>query len=302
MLGYIVSNKPELKVREAELYKAYYCGVCKSIGKNHGQLPRMILSYDAAFLALLLDSIDVESENLSREVCIANPFKKKAIAMSKSIDYAADVMLILGWFKILDDIRDDDKINSKILRGVYKSKFRKLNEAHPKLVDSIELNIDRLNYLEESRSSNLDEVADCFANIMKDIFSLGYMFVYDGKENLHFSKQMRISDVVGEIGYHLGRWVYIIDAIDDIDENLSKKTYNPILERFQYDGTEDVSNFKDGIKKYMEQVLIMSLDRVGQAIDLLPVKKNKGILENIIFVGLLKKTEEVLSINTKEEE
>ena len=86
MLGYVVAYRPEMKVREAELYKAYYCGVCKSIGRRYGQIPRMVLSYDAAFLAVVLDCLDDEGENLSREGCIINPVKKKAIAYSDAID------------------------------------------------------------------------------------------------------------------------------------------------------------------------------------------------------------------------
>ena len=99
VLGYVVAYRPEMKVREAELYKAYYCGVCKSIGRRYGQIPRMVLSYDAAFLAVVLDCLDDEGENLSREGCIINPVKKKAIAYSDAIDFEADVMLILAWYK-----------------------------------------------------------------------------------------------------------------------------------------------------------------------------------------------------------
>ena len=95
MLGYVTADKPELKMREFEVYSGYYCGVCKSIARRYGQIPRIVLSYDAAFLALLLGGLSGEADEPTREHCIAHPAKKKTIVSNNAIDYAADVLKTL---------------------------------------------------------------------------------------------------------------------------------------------------------------------------------------------------------------
>ncbi|MCF0120394.1 MAG: hypothetical protein HUJ65_02040, partial [Oscillospiraceae bacterium] len=104
MLGYVKIDKGELKVREYEQYTGYYCGVCKSIGRRYGQLPRMVLSYDAAFLAIVLSALEESPDELSQEHCIAHWIQKKPVIRNAAVDYAADVMLILAWYKLEDDI------------------------------------------------------------------------------------------------------------------------------------------------------------------------------------------------------
>lgn len=127
MLGYVKIDKGELKVREYEVYTGYYCGICKSIGKRYGQLPRMSLSYDAAFLAIILASLNDEPDMPVQEHCIAHPvIKKKTIIRNRAIDYAGDVMLILAWYKLIDDAKDEDKLYAKatmvLLKRIYKTR------------------------------------------------------------------------------------------------------------------------------------------------------------------------------------
>lgn len=283
MLGYIVSKKSELKVREAEIYRAYYCGVCKAIGKKYGQFPRLVLSYDSAFLAILMDSLSDENENLKRQVCISNPLRKKNIAFSKGIDFSADMMLCLSWFKILDDIEDDNSKLAKSLRYLYRGSFKRIESKYESLVKEISVHIDRLKVLEKNGCENLDEVADCFAQIMKSIFQGGYVNLYQNKKNhINF-------EALGQLGYHMGRWVYLVDALDDLQDNIEKGGFNPIVKRFEYKN-EGFDVFKEAIKPQMEKTLILSLSMASKALDLLDIKKNKEILENIIFVGMLEKT------------
>ena len=106
MLGYVKIDKGELKVREYDIYTGYYCGICKSIGRRYGQLPRMVLSYDAAFLGILLSALSDDRDEISWEHCIAHHIQKKPVISNKVIDYAADVMLILAWYKLADDVKD----------------------------------------------------------------------------------------------------------------------------------------------------------------------------------------------------
>lgn len=323
MLGYVVAYKPEMKVREAELYKAYYCGVCKSIGRRYGQIPRMVLSYDAAFLAVVLDSLYDDGEQLTREGCIANPFRKKAIASSAAIDLAADVMLILAWYKLADDIRDEGDRKAQAISGLMKSRFERLRSERPVLCGKIEDNLSGLTKLEDEKCASIDMAAEAFAKIMETIFVEGLKvvgaersvetvyddFEFDIEHPGANSRSVPVDGIdmeasekiLSRIGYHLGKWIYLMDAYDDIEENIRSGAYNPLLYRFGYDG-EDAQVFRDRIKESTERNLVLYLSEIAKAFDLLDIRKNRGIIENIVYVGLLKKTEEVLRKGEKTNE
>ncbi len=285
MLGYVTADKPELKMREFEVYNGYYCGVCKSIGRRYGQLPRMVLSYDAAFLALLLASLERQEDRPSREHCMVHPIKKKTIVQNHAIDYAADVMLILAWYKLLDDARDEGKLYARAVVTTRKGIYRKLKGLRPELCSKVGKNLEQLTKLEEAKCENLDQAAEVFANIMEAIFE-------EGPLPQGFKEQA----VLRRIGYHLGKWIYLMDAIDDIDENIESGAYNPLLYRFGYEPGE--TGFKDRIMETCRFNLFHYLGEIGKAADLLSIKKNRGIIENIIYKGLLRKTE---NLTRKEE-
>lgn len=285
MLGYVTADKPELKMKEYEIYTGYYCGVCKSIGKRYGQLPRMVLSYDAAFLALLMAGLSGEVDEPSREHCLAHPLKKKTIVRNEAIDYAADVMLILAWHKLLDDANDEGKLYAKTAAATLKGIYRKLEAARPELCRKVTENLAALTLLEKEKCPSLDQAAEEFAKIMEAI--LEEAPVPDGFRELAAMKS---------VGYHLGKWIYLMDAIDDIDENIESGAYNPLLYRFDYQPGE--KDFRGRIMETCRFNLFHYLGEIANAVDLLPLKKNKGVIENIIYKGLLKKTEEI----TKEKE
>lgn len=285
MLGYVTADKPELKMKEYELYSGYYCGVCKSIGHRYGQLPRMVLSYDAAFLALLISGLSAEADEPSREHCLVHPVKKKTIVRNEAIDYAADVMLILAWHKLVDDANDEGKFYAKTAITTLKGIYRKLEDARPELCRKVKMHLGALTELEKAKCANLDQAAEEFAEIMEAI--LDEAPVPDG---------FREGAAMKSIGYHLGKWIYLIDAIDDIEENIESGAYNPLLYRFDYQPGEE--NFRRRIMDTCRFNLFHYLGELANAVDLLPLKKNKGVIENIVYKGLLKKTEEI----TKEEE
>lgn len=317
MLGYVVSYKPEMKVKEAELYKAYYCGVCKSIGRRYGQMPRFVLSYDAAFLAVVLDALYDDGEELTREGCIANPFKKKAIVSTDAVDFAADVMLILAWFKLADDAKDEGKKSAEVLTKLMKSKYDRLKVERRELCNKIEENLKQLSKLEDTKCKNLDEAAEAFAKIMENIFTQGLVSVSEERsveeiyeefefdienpgENkdsvpIHKIDMKAAEKIFSRIGYHLGKWIYLMDAYDDIEDNIQSGAYNPLIYRFAYRKEENPQEFRKRIRPDVERNLMLYLSEIAKSFDLLEIKKNKGIIENIVYVGLLKKTEEVLS-------
>lgn len=285
MLGYVTADKPELKMREFEVYSGYYCGVCKSIARRYGQLPRMVLSYDAAFLALLLASLQKQEDQPSREHCVIHPVKKKTIVQNEAIDYAADVMLILAWHKLLDDAHDEGRLYAKAAVTTLKGIYRKLQRARPQLCGRVEENLKALSLLEEEKCASLDQAAEAFAKIMEAIFEEGPL-----------PEGFREQNVLRRIGYHLGKWIYLMDAVDDVEENIESGAYNPLLYRFSYEPGEE--GFLDRIMETCRFNLIHYLGEIAKAADLLTIRKNRGIIENIIYKGLLRKTE---NLTRKEE-
>lgn len=301
MLGYVMIDKPELKVREYEVYTGYYCGVCKSIGKRYGQLPRMALSYDAAFLAIMLASLDEMPDAPVQEHCIGHHIKKKTIIRNAAIDYAADVMLILAWYKLLDDARDEGKFYAKATMTALRGIFKKLCKAHPALCKGVEAHLASLSALEQEKCESLDMAAEAFAKIMEVIFTEGIKAIYrsdPATAGNHSAPHIlpEASETFASIGYHLGKWIYLIDAVDDIEENLESGAYNPLFYRFSYDGAaETADQFRARIDSDLRFNLFHYLAVISNCANSLDIKKNQGIIENVIYFGLNRKTEEILT-------
>jgi len=296
MLGYVQIFKPELKVREYEVYMGYYCGVCKYIGAEYGHLPRMVLSYDAAFLALLLACVDETPDAPVQEHCIAHHIKDKTIIRNRAVEYAGDVMLILAWYKMLDDAQDEGKLYAKASARLLKKLHRKLQKKYPALCDGIEINLAKLNGLEKAKCASLDEAAESFSKIMDVIFREGARALYPDLQELH--------ETFGRIGYHMGKWIYLMDAADDIEENIESGAYNPLLYRFEYRGGEGVETpqqFRERIRGDLEFNLYQYLAVLSQQTGSLDIRKNQGIIDNVIYLGMNRKTEEILNKTDKGE-
>ena len=329
MLGYVKIDKGELKVREYEVYTGYYCGVCKSIGRRYGQLPRMVLSYDAAFLAILLASLSDESDTPVQEHCIAHPvIKKKTVIRNRAIDYAGDVMLILAWYKLADDAADEGKVYAKPVMLMMKRIFRRLNRLYPELCSSIENHLSALSALEREKCASIDMAAEAFSKIMEDIFTEGLQAVYGSEPPQQTSPGADRSDygisgasgmqdepcgfaspgndtreLLARAGYHLGKWVYMIDAVDDIEENIESGAYNPLLFRFKFDAANETADeFRARIEPDLRFNLYHYLAMLSRCTDSLDIRKNAGIIENVIYFGLNRKTEEIIMRTDKDKQ
>ena len=302
MLGYVQIYKPDLKVREYEVYCGYYCGICKYIGKNYGQLPRMSLSYDAAFLAVLLDSVIDKPDEPVQEHCVVHHIKKRTVIRNESIEYAGDLMLILAWYKLLDDANDEGKTSAKAAALLLRSIYKKLEAKPPSLCKGISENLSKLSALENGKCASLDEAAEAFAKIMEVMFREG---ARENREGVRENREGAQADdaLFGQIGYHMGKWIYLIDAMDDIEENVESGAYNPLIYRFDFRGCvsgdealsgETIAEFKARIHDRVEFNLFHYLAVMNEKIQQLDIKKNKGIIENVIYFGMNRKTEEIL--------
>lgn len=296
MLGYVMADKPELKIKEYEFYRAYYCGVCKSIAARYGQLPRLALSYDFAFLALLLSSLDDLDENIEYEHCLIHHIKKIPVVRTNwAVDYAADMMVLLVYHNFLDDKHDEHKIRGTFGATMLKASAKRLSSKYPDVAMVIEEQLSKLYELEQKKTPSIDETGDTFATIMSKVFASSDVKAHVGEENAR---------VLEFVGRNLGRWIYLADALDDVEKDIESGSYNPLLYRYEYDEQkENSSSFKARILGNVEMVLFSCLDQTAKSYNLLDVKKRDSILQNIIYSGLAKKSDALMGkeiINTEE--
>jgi len=271
VFGYINVFKDELKIKDYNIYRAYYCGLCKMLGKRHNQLVRLSLNYDFTFLAVLLDAINPAEHQFTMSGCVKKLGKKKIISSANGLDFAADMNVILAYYKLKDDIADNGSVKARV--GVLPFAFRakKLKKTYPALCKTISDSLKRLSFLEELNCDTVDKAAHEFACVMQAIF----------KEK---------EEALTEFGYHLGRFIYIIDAYDDMDKDYRNKAYNPAVLQFNYRG-----EYTPEIRESVRLSLYNSLAKIGEIYSSVKILKNKEILDNIIYLGIRAKSDLVIN-------
>jgi len=277
MFGYVQPLKPELKIKEYACYKSYYCGVCKALGKKHNPLCRLTVTYDAAFLALLNSSLIENSGKIYRERCLINPFRlQPVIKENEAIDYAAMVNVLMAYYKLVDSWKDERHFLSLLGATFIKPFALKISRLYPESYKSIEEYLNNLSYLEAERTTSLDEAAEPFAKL------LSILLPFPGLE-----KTSR--KVLTWMGYNLGKWIYIMDTFTDIDDDLKSGSYNVLIAK--YGSNYSAKEIKEKSREEVKFVLEICLSEIGKAYELLDIKRNSGLLENIIFLGLYNKTQ-----------
>ena len=281
MLGYVTIAKGELKVKEYDVYQGYYCGICKAIGRRCGQIPRLTLSYDSVFLAMVLSGLDDTADEIQAQHCIVHPIKKKPVVLNqKAVDYAADVMVILAYFKCLDDWKDEKSPAGLAGKTALHHAYKKLERQYPQVCRKVEEGLASLSALEAAHSASLDQTANAFADVMEPLFT-GYL----GEDPSKAVEQR----ILAQLGRALGRWIYVIDALDDYAKDQEKGSYNPLIYR-----KNNLEGIGDLLYHYLADMM--------NAYDLLDIKKNNAIIENIIFMGLRQRTDAILKERELENE
>lgn len=284
MFGYIEPLKPELKIREYELFRAYYCGVCKSIGKRCGQLSRLALNYDSTFLAIFLSSLYEEPPCVKAGTCLVHPLKKRnIIANDDVIRYASDINVLLAYYNFEDKRHDEHSVLATAGILALRRAYKKLKAMYPLKCDIIEKRLGELRQLENEKCASMDKSAEPFGRLMEEVFAYQPLCGDEKRES-----------ALRWIGYNIGKWIYIADAFDDVEKDIRQKAYNPLLCQFEFKGGDPVP-FKASIRERVEFCLTYSLSEIAKACQLLGSRKNAGIVENILYMGMLKKTEDILT-------
>lgn len=329
MFGYVVVNKPELKFREFDVYRAYYCGLCHSLSKRHGLSGQLTLSYDMTFLVILLSSLYEPEHNVTSKRCVVHPLRRQNIISSEFTDYVADMNVILSYFKCLDDWHDD----RSVLKLAYSKLLKKgsigknLNNVHatsdstddgsvaathPSAVDdgsvaatqpnsdsnnqnsyftddsghlhispdysyknkieAISSLLDELGTREKMNETNVDVVAGLFGKIMQILF-VPFDDIY--------------AKGLGRMGFYLGKFIYIMDAFDDVEEDVKKGRYNVFSNCYT----------DPDFETHVKDMLTMMMAECSDAFEMLPAVDNADILRNILYSGVWNSYERRVSKN-----
>ena len=199
MFGYIMINKLELKIREFEVYRSYYCGLCESL-KRYGLLGRSMLTYDMTFLVMLLSDLYDMKEEQQYCRCMMHPVKKHCQRTSKASDYCADMTILLSYHKCMDDWHDEKKLSRWFLAKLMAPKMKRVRAQYPEKAAFVEKKLNQLSIVESAKNTPIDKVAKIFGEIMGEIFSYQDDF---WKDDLY------------KVGFYLGKFIYLMDAYED---------------------------------------------------------------------------------------
>lgn len=264
MFGYVQTYKDELKIKEYNAFRAYYCGLCKTLKAEYGFSSRLGLNYDSVFLALLLSSVTDEEAVCRPERCIANPLKKRPVMQrERCLSYSAGVMLILALLKIEDNLRDEHSVKAAFSYLALLRAKRRVIKKHGALYHRCKQYISALSRLEKENCTSIDALSHEFASLMQVVFTPDFI------------EHEATSRILGHIGYLLGRFIYILDACEDLEKDAKKHCFNPFLAK----GAPPE-------KEALRDSLTFTLSSIANDYALLHIKRNKPILDNIIYLGL----------------
>ncbi len=287
MFGYIKPDIPELKVKDHELYKATYCGLCRTMGKCTGCASKLTLSYDFAFLALVRMALEKTQGRVKMGRCAIHPFKKRPIMEINSVlEYSAKSSVILTRLKLKDNVNDSkgiSRLKAKIV-GLVSVFFKKTDKELLPLEEKIKSCIDSLSELEKEECDSIDRVAHTFGQLLGNVAAYG---LDEEKAVLGY-----------EIGYHLGKWIYVIDACDDLARDVKTGSYNVLKIAFG-------ESLEDGQRALVQSAMFLELNKMAKAIELIDFTEHRdieAIVKNIIFGGLIEETNRVLGIKEQKAE
>ena len=275
MFGYITVNQQELKIKEYNRYRAYYCGLCKSLRERHGMAGQMTLTYDMTFLAILLSGLYEPDSCSGLERCLVHPCRKHMILSNEYTAYAADMNILLAYHKCMDDWLDDKSLWKLSYARLLKKRYKTLEARYPRQVQAINIYMENVHNGEKCRLEDLDLISGYTGVLLGELFTC---------------REDEWSAILRQMGFFLGKFIYLMDAYEDLEADIKKELYNPwIFYRNQTD-----------FEKFCLETLHMMAAECAREFEKLPILMDAEILRNILYSGLWSKYE-MIQKNYKEE-
>lgn len=255
MFGYITIQGDTLSEADKQRYQAYYCGLCHRLGTEFGAAGRATLTYDLTFLSILLHSLYPEPEQTDTFRCPANPLRKCHYLETSATGYAADLNVMLAWYKSLDDWNDEGSLVAKSKAKLLEEPARRAAERWPRQEMALRESLEALSKMERVGELNPDKPANCFGQLM------GELFVW---------REDDYTPILREMGAAMGRFIYLMDAAIDLKGDLKNERYNPLAGQTNTDFTP---------------MLTMLMAECTAQFEQLPLEQDVTILRNILYAG-----------------
>lgn len=278
MFGYVRPYKPDLLVRDFELYKSVYCGLCQRLGKDYGFLARFILSYDCTFFAVMssaLSECDADPK-IADGRCVCNPLKKCRFCSfsDRTLEGAAAFSVISFYYKMCDTIADEGVLKSlaaRMIRLFFKRSKKKAAERFPEYDKIVSSMTESQFEAENTEGCSVDRAADSTAKMLSELMQT-------------FAVKEEDKRIFSDFGYYLGRWIYIIDAADDLEKDSRSHSFNPIKDKFK--NKEKVSLDDKELQIYCGGLLNQCCAHINKAYEQMQIRRFKPITDNVIYKGL----------------
>lgn len=261
MFGYVLANRQALSEAELARYRGCYCGLCHAIGRAYGQPQRFALSYDLTFLVLLLSSLYEPPETQAQRRCLAHPLRRHGQWQSEFTGYAAAMNVALAYYQRLDDWTDDHAPLAWAESRMFQGSIPAIVAAYPRQLQAITDALDKLRTLELQDVQEPDQPAAAFGALMAALFS---------------PRQDRWTPLLQQMGEALGRYIYLLDALADLPEDLRKNRYNPLRSRAEAGLTRET----------LLPVLQILMGECTDAFERLPLVQDVGLMRNILYSGV----------------
>ena len=261
MFGYVTVNKPEIKFKDFDVYRSFYCGLCRELRERYGIPGQISLTYDMTFVVLLLSALYEPPTKKGTSRCVVHPLKPQPVRKNTVTEYCADMNVILTYYKCMDDWQDEHKPLRYAYAGILKNCGNMHMSAYPEKIQRIRNALEELSSLEKQGETDVDRVAGCSGRIMEEI--------------LAFRKDVWESSL-RRLGFYLGKFIYILDAYDDVEKDAENGNYNPFLKKYKMEGFEEE----------IRRMLTMMLAESCREFERMPVIRYGDILRNILYSGV----------------
>jgi len=279
MFGYIVVNQQELQLSDYKRYRSYYCGLCRALKERYGIRGQATLSFDMTFLMILLNGLYEPNLREENHFCALHPMRRHQMCLNSISEYAADIGILLSYYNLMDDWKDDKNTKSKMLAMGIKKYFNAVQQHYPEKAMAIETYVRELASCEEKNEMNIDLPAGLTGTMLAELFV--------------WKKDIWESDL-RKIGFFMGKFIYLMDAFEDVKDDTMTDNYNPWKQFYKNELTEI-------FEKRVEDILILMMSDCAQAFEKLPIVQDAEILRNIIYAGVWSKYEAVKAKRHKEE-
>lgn len=261
MFGYVTICEPELKVKDLKKYRGYYCGLCQELKERYGFAGQMTLTYDMTFVIVLLTSLYESETKADARRCKVHPVKKQTMLRNEITEYGADMNILLTYYKLADDWNDEKKVKSLVGNAFLRKKAREVIEKYPRQSKAIRRSLKKLSVCEQENSADLDKTAGCFGELM------GELLVY---------KKDAWAERLRRMGFFLGKFIYLMDAYEDLEEDIKNHCYNPLRKLYQ----------REDYEERMRDILCMMIGESCAQFEQLPCLLDVDILRNILYDGV----------------